>query len=305
MCSRILAFVRLGRPRFLMGGFVLYAGGALLARDRVRDLDLGAYAFGQCAITATQLMTHYANDYFDLEADRQNRAATRWSGGSRVLVEEGLAPRVARDAAIVLAALALAIDVAIAVVYGSLRVPAVTMLLGALVLSWGYSGPPLRLHQRGLGPLTAGIVVGALTPLTGWAMQGGSASRDLVMAVSSLAIAQLTLILVLDLPDAEGDAAADKRTLAVRFGTVAVSRVAIVLVGLAYAPIVVALVGAASHVGWTMLATAPIGLTLVHALVKARWHAGEASALTWRAVVWFAALSGAVLAGALFRQQAR
>ena len=46
-------------------------------------------------MTAAQLMTHYANDYFDLEADRANRTPTRWSGGSRVLPAGVLPPRVA------------------------------------------------------------------------------------------------------------------------------------------------------------------------------------------------------------------
>jgi hypothetical protein len=38
-------------------------------------------------------MTHYSNDYFDLAADRANFTPTRWSGGSRVLVQTTLPPR--------------------------------------------------------------------------------------------------------------------------------------------------------------------------------------------------------------------
>ena len=54
--------------------------------------DAARFAWGQLVVTATQLMTHYANDYFDLEADRANRTPTRWSGGSRVLPDGVLPP---------------------------------------------------------------------------------------------------------------------------------------------------------------------------------------------------------------------
>src|SRR5262249_40044203 len=48
-------------------------------------IDPGLYVAGQIAVTSFQLMTHYANDYFDFESDRLNTTATSWSGGSRVL----------------------------------------------------------------------------------------------------------------------------------------------------------------------------------------------------------------------------
>ncbi len=81
----LVAFVRLGRPQFLVGGFVLYGLGAALAKAGGAPFDRALYAWGQVVVTLTQLMTHYANDYFDLEADRANLTPTRWSGGSRVL----------------------------------------------------------------------------------------------------------------------------------------------------------------------------------------------------------------------------
>src|SRR5206468_6718241 len=92
---RLMAFVRLGRPQFLVGGFVLYGLGGALAVAGGAAFDPWRYGWGQLVVTATQLMTHYANDYFDLEADRANRTPTRWSGGSRVLPDGALAPEVA------------------------------------------------------------------------------------------------------------------------------------------------------------------------------------------------------------------
>ena len=81
----VAAFVKLGRPQFLVGGFVFYGLGRRWRRRRARRSTAARFALGQLVVTAAQLMTHYANDYFDLEADRANRTPTRWSGGSRVL----------------------------------------------------------------------------------------------------------------------------------------------------------------------------------------------------------------------------
>src|SRR5215218_6661584 len=99
----VVAFIRLGRPLFLGGGFLLYALGAAVAAWHGAAIDLGRYALGQLAVTAFQLMTHYANDYFDYDADRANLTPTKWSGGSRVLSAGELPRRVALIAAIVLA----------------------------------------------------------------------------------------------------------------------------------------------------------------------------------------------------------
>src|SRR5258706_8387598 len=97
--SRVVTFIRLGRPLFLGGGLLLYALGAAIARFYGHTIDWHDYAIGQLVITAFQLMTNYANDYFDFEADRANLTPTRWSGGSRVLANDELPRHVALIAA--------------------------------------------------------------------------------------------------------------------------------------------------------------------------------------------------------------
>ncbi|HEY6172920.1 MAG TPA: hypothetical protein VIX73_00700, partial [Kofleriaceae bacterium] len=102
---QLIAFIRLGRPVFLVGGFLLYGLGAAIAAWHGHAIDATRYALGQATVTALQLMTHYANDYFDLEADRVNTTPTAWSGGSRVLAGGELPAAVALVTSLVLAAL--------------------------------------------------------------------------------------------------------------------------------------------------------------------------------------------------------
>ena len=214
---RLRAFVRLGRPLFLCGGLALHGLGAAMAVRAGATLSLPLFAWGQLAITATQLMTHYGNDYFDLEADRANTTPTRWSGGSRVLPAGDLPPGVALVAARVLGAIALA---TVALLGIALRAPvaAVAILLACVFLSWAYSAPPLRLLARGLGELTTALVVTVLTPLAGFVLQTGRVAKLPLLACLPLACLQFAMLLVIEFPDAAGDAAAGKRTLVIRLG---------------------------------------------------------------------------------------
>jgi 1,4-dihydroxy-2-naphthoate octaprenyltransferase len=158
-------------------------------------------------------MTHYANDYFDLEADRANRTPTRWSGGSRVLPDGALAPEVALRASRVLLLIA-----AGAALMMARRVGVGPLLLSAAMigLAWGYSAPPLRLCARGLGELTTALVVTLLVPLLGYDLQAGVLGGPIFFAAALPCALQFAMLLAIEFPDAVGDAAVGKRTLVVR-----------------------------------------------------------------------------------------
>src|SRR5688572_19245597 len=179
------ALVQLGRMHFLAGGLILHCLGIMIAVYSGAKLNLSAVLWGQIAITATQLMTHYANDYFDLDADRANLTPTNWSGGSRVLVEDRLHPRTALIMSLLLAGIAF---IAILILSFFIRPGAGTfcLLAAAGLIAWFYSAPPLRLHSRGLGELATVIAVPLLTPLTGYYLQTGDIALLPVLAVLPL-----------------------------------------------------------------------------------------------------------------------
>jgi len=229
--ARAVAFLKLGRPHFLIGGFLLFALGAALARVHGADIDWPRYALGQGVITAAQWMTHYSNDYFDLEADRSNSTPTRWSGGSRVLVSGTLAPRVALVASLSLGGAAILAALGLALRPGSPRW-VLPLSLVIIALSWCYSAPPLRLLSRGLGEATTALVVTVLTPLLGFYTFADAWRSALLLACLPLACLQFSMLLTIELPDAAGDAAQGKRTLVVRHGSRWAAR-AIVIVLLA------------------------------------------------------------------------
>jgi 1,4-dihydroxy-2-naphthoate octaprenyltransferase len=237
------AFVRLGRPLFLLGGFVLYGLGAAVAVAQGRTIELSVYLLGQVVITAFQVMTHYANDYFDYEADRANATPTRWSGGSRVLTRD----EVPRGAALAGALGAAAVGIVTAIVLAS-RHPGpllVPVALTILVLSWLYSGPPLRLHSTGLGEFDAVLVVAALVPFFAFYLQAPDlvGVRILLLAIVPVCCLQFAMLLAVGVPDSVGDSTVGKQTLVLRLGGLRAARWYMMAVAMAFAALPV-LVGA-------------------------------------------------------------
>lgn len=258
MSRRLWAFVRLGRPLFLVGGVVMHALGVAMSVYGGAPLDVTALVWGQIAISATQLMTHYANDYFDLEADRANHSPTRWSGGSRVLPGGGLSPQVALVAALALACIALGAALVLALVAhtGPLTLP---LLAAALALAWGYSAPPLRLNARGIGEAATALIVPGLTPLVGFYLQAGHLAALPLLAIIPLACLQFAMLLAIEFPDVEGDRAAGKHTLVVRLGASRAARLYVAVLVAAYLalPLLVA-AGLPSPVALAAALSAPL-----------------------------------------------
>jgi 1,4-dihydroxy-2-naphthoate octaprenyltransferase len=282
------ALIRLGRPLFLGGGFILFALGSVVAGH---SIDVWRYIIGQCAVTAFQLMTHYANDYFDYEADQANKTPTKWSGGSRVLPAGELPRHVALVAAIVLALLGLTATAALAST-GSLW-----LLVAIVVLAWSYSAPPLRLCARGLGELDTAIVVTVLVPLLGFTLQGGIATKMLALTIAPLAMLQFAMLLAIEFPDAVGDALTGKRTLVVKLGARPAALLYVVITLLAFVwPVIAYACGLPGHVAALMAVPSPIAIWLI---VRIADHA-DASAferLTFWAVFLLVSTSALALLG--------
>jgi 1,4-dihydroxy-2-naphthoate polyprenyltransferase len=284
--ASIYWFFRLGRPLFLLGGFLFYGLGVAIAGYLGQPLQGAALIGGQLAVTTIQLFTHYSNDYFDLAADRANRTPTRWSGGSRILVAGHLPPRLARTTAVILAVTAVAISlvVALAVQPAPLTLP---LLLLALLLAWGYSAPPLRLHSTGLGEVVGALLVPGLTPLVGFYLQTGRLTLLPVLAVVPLCCLQFAMLIAIGLPDAAGDAAVGKRTLVVRLGGAAAARLysATLLVTYALLPLLVR-AGLPAAVALAVLAGLPLAFWQAWQMARGAWaRPGQWSRLALGSVV--------------------
>lgn len=246
--------------------------GAVIALYRGVSIDIGVLLWGQVVITATQWMTHYANDYYDLEADRANHTPTNWSGGSRILVERRVQPVTARNIALIFATIAFLGNIILSThIESGLLVFAI--LLSAQGLSWFYSAPPLRLHSSGLGEVVATFTVCVLTPIVGFVLQSGYIDPYIFIAIVPLLGLQFAMLLAVEFPDVEGDRLSGKRTLVVRMGGYRASRLYCysIIASFVSLPFLI-LVGLPYQVALPMFSLLPIALILLWRVRRGDWQ---------------------------------
>lgn len=252
-------FLRLGRPLHLVGGFVFNGLGITIAIYLGHAPDWTTALLCQIVVTATQLMTHYSNDYFDQDADAATLTPTRWSSGSRVLPEGLIQPRVALSTALICGGVALA-GTAVLLFSGATAATGGLLLL-SIALAWSYSSPPLSLNRHGLGELTGSLLVPGLTTLLGFMVQAGRLDWLPLLSAVPLMFFQLAMLISVNFPDVVGDARVNKRTLVVIIGPQQGARLFLTALVLAYAllPILIA-AGLPGRVALSVLLTLPIAL---------------------------------------------
>jgi 1,4-dihydroxy-2-naphthoate octaprenyltransferase len=269
-----LAFVKLSRPHFLLGGALLFALGSAAAGD----ISWFDYALGQAMVTSMQITAHFVNEYADLEADRAVDRRTVFSGGSGVLVSGDLQPEVAVRAA--WASTTIGVILAALVAGGSPLAAGLGLI--ALAVSWGYSMPPIRLLGTGWGELVASLVVVVAVPVTGWAVQQAPASSALWWAAGILLPVHMAMMLAFELPDIESDTATGKRVLGVRLGEARSGRLITIMLLLAavIAVIGVAVGGIAEGAVWAVSAAMIPALLLLGAIRNRNYAATTLAAVS-------------------------
>ncbi len=209
-----------------------------------------------------------ANDVFDTRqgADELNVTPTQYSGGSRV-IQYGLVS-IRRMSLISAAFYAGALAIGL---YLLASVPSTALLVigvVGIVVSIGYTAPPLKLVYRGLGEIAVALGFGPLMVLGAYVVQtGGSLSWEPVVASIPVAILVALILYVNEIPDRRGDSRAGKRTLPVRWSKQAVIYGYGVSVAIAFAAIPAGiLLGALPWPTIVALATIPLAVTVYRGL---------------------------------------
>lgn len=251
----------MGRPLFVLGILPFYALGLSLAWAQTRQVDWGLAIAGLATVLAVQLMTHYANEFWDMEADRANATPTRFSGGSRALVSGAVRPRMALvGAGIAFTASALLAGYLLSVRGGL----ALALWALAAFIGWFYSAPPLRLEARGLGEALIAITSAFLVPLMAYYLQQPSLSPVLVVLALPLGLLVFAMTLATELPDLASDISAGKATLPARWGRRGAARLHDAALVLAYAIVPLEMLWGTAPSGWWLFGlTLPLGAICV------------------------------------------
>ncbi|ATB39081.1 prenyltransferase UbiA [Cystobacter fuscus] len=261
----------LGRVKFLLYSPILYTVGAIIPTVSGGAIDASRFIHGVIFTWITHLMTHYSNEYFDLEPDRANTSPSPWTGGSRILVKGIMEPRHSLYIAYALTVVSIALALL-------MPTPSARLLgLAAIFFSWQYSAPPLKLEAVGLGEFTVTLVLNTLVPLLGYCLQsGGLRPHTLLLVLIPLGIIEYIRMMVMNMADWESDAKTWKKTLVVRIGienAVKIHGIGMVAAYLSLIPLYLA--GVPGIVLLALSTTAYMGLGYAWRLQRGAWKKKE------------------------------
>jgi len=212
-----VAWWRLSRIPFLSVGILPLILGFMLAWRRGYKGPFELYLLSAVAVILIMWMTYYLGEWNDLEGDRINQNFNRFSGGSRVLVEEGIPARV--SFLLGYGCLAGAVLLVLCIYLQYLR-DLRTLLLGGVGIFFGffYSNKPIRWSYHGLGEILIGFCYGWLPIAAGFFLLTGFFSGQIFLLSIPVGLSIFNVILINEFPDEEADRAIGKKNLVVRFG---------------------------------------------------------------------------------------
>ncbi len=214
--EKISKIIKLGRFKFLAGGFFLYTIGILLAILSGASFSLDLYIFGYAIFLSAHIGMNYSNVYFDIESDKFNKP-TSISGGSKILIENPELIRICLGLFLVLMIISISLAAIFIYVYNYSIWFFLLVLFGNL-LGLFYAAPPLRLSYRTLGEVANVINMGLVMPGFGyWVLKGGLDIFYFIFAIG-IFFYGLVFIISVEIPDMEGDKISNKKTFVVLFG---------------------------------------------------------------------------------------
>ena len=226
------AWVQASRMPFFVATFIpLFIGWSMAVRatGAVRP---GRFLLVLLGSLIVHLITNLANDYFDHLVGTD---AGDSIGGSRVIQEGKISPRVMLRVIIALYVIAFFIAYIIVFHFG-LHLLAIPILFSAFS-SYFYVAPPIRYGYHGLGELFVGINMGpVMVAGTYWVVAGAPALEPLLVSIP-VGIMVASILYYQSLPDMKTDEASGKMTLAVRLGRKGAFRGLIAFFVLIYASI--------------------------------------------------------------------
>lgn len=255
--SKFQAWYAALRPRVFVASYVPMGVAALAAlQDGVFQPLI--FALSLVALMALQTTANLVNEYADF---RRGSDELKQAGQSMTLKQNLLTPNEILGGAIVATLLGAGIGLFLLTQSG----PWLFWIgLGGVLVAIAYTAGPFPLAYHGLGEVAAGIFMGPLVVLGAYyVMQPDiDAAKGVQLSLLAFPVMWMTAAILHanNLRDLEADKAANKRTLAVRFGRETARLEYRVLVGLTYVSQIVLVL-----LGWMPLTTLVTFITVPEA----------------------------------------
>jgi 1,4-dihydroxy-2-naphthoate polyprenyltransferase len=227
----ILRILRIIRLHIVIGGALAFSLGALMALAEGGNFNFILFGLAYFVVFLGDLSSHFSNDYFDVEVDRDSEKR-KYFAGSKILVNNPALRVFSRNVSILFLLSSVSLAAAIVLFLGG-PIELFLIMLCADLLSWFYSAPPIRLVSKGFGEITVAWVTGFVIPGAGYLAVRGQFDPVFFYFSFPFMLYGFILSLCLHAPDAEIDLKSGKKTLGVRIGKHAVISLTLVCASLA------------------------------------------------------------------------
>ena len=211
----IKTYLRALRLPFLAGSIIPLITGSAFVFQRGWFSPL-AFLMALVGVGALHLGSNLLNDYYDaLGSDPINMRLTAFSGGSRVIQENEIAPNTILAFSVIFFSLGTACGI-----WFTLWGRPYVLLIGlcGLLAGWTYSSPPFRLMSRGLGEALIFLAFGPLITLGTYYVMTDSLCWSAFLLGIPNGFLIMAVIWINEFPDYQADLEANKRNLVVRLG---------------------------------------------------------------------------------------
>lgn len=218
--TKILRWLVITRAPFLTAAITPAFVGIAYASG-IMGVDVN-WTYGLLAVFGVMLLhlaSNVFNDYFDVQSGTDQANAkyfVQYSGGSRAIEMRLIDLKGTQNVALGLTLVALVIGV-----YLTMMIGTGVLIIGCIGLALGYfyTAPPLRLVARkGLGEIVIGLTFGPLITLGMYYVLTGLYSIDAFIVGIPAGLLTSNILLINQVPDAEGDARTGKNHLIVTYG---------------------------------------------------------------------------------------
>lgn len=201
--------VKLGRPQYLAGNFLVFTMGALLAVILGSEFASSKFILGYAILFTAHLSVHYSNDYFDFEVDHLT-TPNAISGGSGVLVKNPELKEFSKWFALTIMGISILLALIFTIIFNYPITFFLFLVFGNL-LAWFYTAPPIKLVYRRLGEV-ANIVAVAIFLGAGYFALKGTLDLPFLIFLLPVIFLQIIFINCFEIPSMEGDKLGNKIT---------------------------------------------------------------------------------------------
>lgn len=218
MIGKAKSLIKLMRLEFYSMPFIVYSLGTLISFKYNDFFILKNYIVGYFILFLIEVATVLTNEYYDIEADKLNKNVKRFTGGSRMLVENKIS---IKELKIIILFVIICLIILSPYLFfvTSYSKQVIFLLILGLTLGVGYTAPSLKLSYRGLGEIDVAFIHGFYVLSCGYVFQKGILDNVEILFISvPIFFSSLAGVLLAGIPDIESDRLVLKKSISVLIG---------------------------------------------------------------------------------------